>query len=151
MEENPYEYFINRAVTVLTRPTAVKLTNVQQTDYFSGIMRSVDEWTCTILHPVTHCRTIFRLEEVIGIAEEQILDPNDPNDKAILAAQEEQRRKFLQANPNLVEPAQAPAQQSPPPVRQTIPPMKVQERESPFVDLESLREVARMSRQPSNR
>ena len=71
-------YFINKPVTVFTNNTGRKFSDEQFNDYFTGICVSVDEDGIETIHPITGCKNLFLLNSIVGICEEQQLDPENP-------------------------------------------------------------------------
>lgn len=151
--DNPYEYFVGRPVTIVTLASNLKYSPDSHANYAVGILESVDEWTCTTSHPVTGTKSIYRLEHVVAIHEEQQVNPEDPDDLKLLQEIEERREKFKKANPNLFEKAKVVAEDSPmempssPFPSPMPPPPSVTIEEQPFVNVDHLQQLARMTKQ----
>lgn len=151
MDENPYDYFVGKPVTVVTVGSSLRFSPENHLNYFIGILRSVDEWTCTLLHPVTGGRSIFRLEHVVAMHEEQQMNPEDPEDLKYLQNQDVKREEFKKNNPNLfarptAPPTSAREPQTPPPMSSPMPSVKIKSQDTQFVDLDQLQDLAKLSR-----
>ena len=49
-------------------------------NYFSGIVQSITNNGIWLLHPTAKCKSFYFMEHIVGITEEEILNPNDEND-----------------------------------------------------------------------
>lgn len=79
------KYFIGKAVTVLTHPVNFNQYDSEQLlNYFVGIVEDVDQFGIMIRHPATHCKTCIMMNNIIAIAEEQVLDESKPEDAKII-------------------------------------------------------------------
>lgn len=77
--------FIGKPVTIFTENIGRGFNDVQYNDYFTGICVSVDTQTIETAHPITGCRNIFFISKIIGISEEQELDPQNPEHQKIIS------------------------------------------------------------------
>jgi len=82
------QYFVGRAVTVFTKPINRNFKEENPAtypqplfNYFMGIVLQADEHGI-LLQQVTpeRLRSYFLLENCVGIAEEQVMNQDDPND-----------------------------------------------------------------------
>ena len=84
---NPMEilrYFVGKYCTVCTEPTGLKLTHEASINYFSGIIEHLDEVGIVMRHQLTNNKSYFLMNRVIGIVEEQALDPRNPEHAEII-------------------------------------------------------------------
>ena len=77
------EIFAGKICTILTlstnkNSTKCSYTEQQFTDFFTGIVESVDEDGIFVSHALTHCKSWFPLANIVGILEEQTIDDSDP-------------------------------------------------------------------------
>lgn len=84
-------YFVGKAVTILTTPINRDFDERQKCDYFVGMVVSVDSMGVMTQHPLTGCRNYYFYSQICSISEEQTLDPNDPDDAAAIKEIEERR------------------------------------------------------------
>lgn len=143
-QENPYNYFVGKPVTVVTIASNLSSTPSNHLNYSVGVLKSVDEWTCLLQHPITACHSIFRLEHIIAIHEEQQIDPESEEGKRILEEQEAKREAIKNNNPNLFQEQKStspmPRVERPTPV--PIPAAKVKEQTVGFVSADDLEQLA---------
>lgn len=75
---------VGKPVTVFTENIGRGFTENQYNDYFTGICTFVGIDIIETLHPITKCKNLFFIKNIIAICEEQQLDPNDPEHKKII-------------------------------------------------------------------
>lgn len=111
------EYFVGKAVTIITTPINRDFDERQKCDYFVGIVEAVDELGIMTQHPITACKNYYFYGQICSISEEQVLDSQNPDDAELIEELETKRRG-----------------QVAPPIE--IPEVKIPD--SPFVDIKSL-------------
>jgi len=129
MKRKSIQSFVGSVCTIFTTPINrnYKEENPQQYpmqlyNYFMGVIEKADENGVYLRQVAEDLMGFFFYEHIIGIAQEKVLDPDDPNDaKAIKSLQEK------------VEAAKKKATEAPKPPPQT----------SQFVDPERLAKLAR--------
>ena len=114
------EYFIGKAVTVITTPINRDFDERQKCDYFVGVVAFVDSMGVMTQHPITGCKNYYFFSQICVISEEQVLHPEDPEDAKLIEELKSKRR---------TEPSFE------------IPP--VTEVESPYIDIDMLNKLAR--------
>jgi hypothetical protein len=78
------KYFIGKPVTIFTNNIGRNFTEVQYNDYFTGICKAIDGDGVETVHPITNCKNFFFFNNIIGICEEQQLDPNNPDHQKVI-------------------------------------------------------------------
>ena len=71
-------YFIGKICTILTKPVARQFTDEQFNDYFVGEIQEINNTTIIVKHPATGCLNCSYVANIIGIAEEQVIHPDTP-------------------------------------------------------------------------
>lgn len=82
--KSAYDHFIGKICTVFVGPTALVLSPTQFNDYFVGLVDALDDTGILTTHPLTGCKNFFPWGEVVGICEEQVLNPANPEDAKII-------------------------------------------------------------------
>src|SRR5687768_11238527 len=85
------QYFVGKVCTVLTVPINRDFRSENPATYpeplflyFLGVVESLDE-TCVVLRQVQSGRkTCLMMDKVVGVAEEEVLDPDDPKNAAVM-------------------------------------------------------------------
>ncbi len=77
-------YFVGKYCTVCTVGTGLHLTPESSVQYFSGIVEWIGPEGMMIRHPLTDCKSCFFMQHIVGIVEEQALDPNNPKHAEII-------------------------------------------------------------------
>lgn len=77
-------YFKGKIVTVLTTEVNFKFKFEQMNDYFTGFLEEVQENYVIIKHFQTGCKTYIAMSHIIAIAEEQVLNEDNPEEKKII-------------------------------------------------------------------
>lgn len=78
------ETFLNKICTIIT--TTVNKTNFddeQFSDFFTGLVESLDEDGVFIKHHITACKSFYAWNYIVGILEEQVIEQSDPRYKEI--------------------------------------------------------------------
>lgn len=132
------QYFVGRPCSIFVEPTSRQLQEKQAIGYFVGYVVSIDDVGVTIKYPDGR-HGFFFMRYVVGICEEEILDPNDPEDAKII----EQYKKQVEK--------EATKQTAPPPMPQPPQPPKedlhqTQVGDSPFVELGAIQELAKRAK-----
>ena len=112
-------YFIGKVCTIFTTPINRTFQERQSIDYFVGRIEAIDEFGIMTSHAITGCKNYFFLKHIIGVSEEQVLNPEKPEDAKLL--EEFQAMKKLQTS----------------------------EESSPFVDLDQLKALSKLSKSKS--
>lgn len=86
------KYFVGKAVTVFTGPINREFDERQKCDYFVGVVKSVDEMGIMTQHPITGCCNYYFFSQIIGICEEQMLHPENPEHAKIIDELKEKRQ-----------------------------------------------------------
>ncbi len=86
------EYFIGKAVTIITTPINRDFDERQKCDYFVGVVASVDAMGVMTQHPITGCRNYYFYSQICSISEEQVLYPDKPEDAEMIAELEAKRQ-----------------------------------------------------------
>lgn len=79
------ELFVGKVCTVLT--TVVNKTNFhdkQFSDFFTGLIESIDEDGILAKHHLTGCYNFYNFQYVVGILEEQVIEENNPKYQEIV-------------------------------------------------------------------
>ena len=106
------EYFVGKVCTIFAGPINRNFDERQMVDYFVGIVQSIDEKGIWTTHPITKCRNYFLWTGIIGISEEQMLDPDNPEHAKLI--KEHKAKKELPPEP---------------------------EQESPYVDIDAIQKL----------
>ena len=75
---------IGKPVTIFTENIGRNFNDSQYNDYFTGILTSYDNDVLETVHPITKCINLFFIKNIIGICEEQSLDPDNPEHLKII-------------------------------------------------------------------
>jgi len=71
-----FQYFVNKACTIITGPINRSFSEKQLQDYFIGIVEAVSKDGIWTRHPITGCKNFYCMSNIIAICEEQIVkDP----------------------------------------------------------------------------
>jgi hypothetical protein len=90
-------YFIGKPVTVISTAYTKFFSNEMFSNYFVGIVESIDENGILLKSLTNNCKSYYFLDNIISIAEELILNEDDPEDKSII----DEIKKEVVKNPNL--------------------------------------------------
>ncbi len=131
MTTKALQYFVNKPCSVFVEPTARQLNEKQAISYFLGVIESIDDSGVMMRHPATGCKNFFFRNYVVGICEEEILDPANPNDAKAIEQYKQKADKV----------AQPPA---PPPPQEDVHQTEVND--SPFVDINAITELAKRAK-----
>ena len=83
------QYYVGKVCTVMVSPTALPMghySEEQITLQFSGIVDSVDNKGIQVTNLAYKTKNFFFFPHVIGICEEQLIDPDDPQVEIIKEA-----------------------------------------------------------------
>ncbi len=85
------QYFVGKPCTVFTTPINRNFKEegpesypAQIIQYFVGIIDSIDETGIELTQVASGNKSYFFLPQVIGIAEEELLDPSDPVESKVI-------------------------------------------------------------------
>jgi hypothetical protein len=100
------QYFVGKVCTVFIGGSLNRSFSDQQfTDYFVGVVESITPDAVFTSHPVTGCRNYYPLTAVIGICEEQVLDPGKPEEAEFI---QELKQQGVQPNLDLTRSTESP-------------------------------------------
>lgn len=89
---NNLQGFVGRVCTVMTVNTALQITEpLRHAQYFTGRVKSVDEYGIWLEHLQTKNRSFFMFP-VVGIVEEQFIPEDDPRSSKIKEEMEKQKK-----------------------------------------------------------
>ncbi len=145
MQHKVLQQFVGKPCSIFVEPNARQLNEKQAINYYLGVVESVDADGVLMRHPGTGCRNFFFMRYVVGLCEEEILDPNNPDDAKVIEQYKKQVDKEEAKQP-------APPQMPRPP----MPPMPAQPPkedlhqqqvgDSPFVELNAIQELAKRAK-----
>ena len=99
------EAFAGKVCTILT--STVAKTNFQDqqfSDFFTGIIETIDEDGIFAKHHMTGCRNYYTWPHVVGVLEEQVIDQSNPEYenimKEIKKAPPENQMSIVPVDPN---------------------------------------------------
>ena len=88
---NEYNHFIGKLCTIFTVPTnrdlrAENPNNYPQIlyKYFMGVVESIDRDGLLLTQATTGLKSYFFRDQIVAIAEEQLLDPDNPEDAKVI-------------------------------------------------------------------
>lgn len=84
MDLEKFRYFIGKPITIFTVDVGRKFTDNQFNDYFTGMCEAISSDGIETLHPITNCKNFFFFNNIVGICEEQQLDPDNPEHQEII-------------------------------------------------------------------
>ena len=90
------DYFIGKICTVFTSPINRNYKEEQLHNYFLGIVESVDEVGISLKQLTGNLKTFLFLRNIVGIAEEEVLDPDNPEDAETIGRLKEAARKQVE-------------------------------------------------------
>jgi len=79
------QYFIGKIVTVFTMPINRNFTEKVLVQYFMGEVQSVDNTGVLIKQLGVQRQSYFIWSNILGIVEEEVLHPDDPEDAETIA------------------------------------------------------------------
>lgn len=129
---NQLKYFEGKVCTIFLGPINRSLDEKQLINYFVGLIETVDEDCIWALHPVIKTRSCYFIKNIYSITEEQVLDPNNPEDAKVIQDFEEQKAKTYNAPPQ-------------PAVQEDV--CEAEHNNSPFVDVASITQLAQRAKQ----
>lgn len=85
------QYFVGKVCTVFIGGILSRQFNERQfADYFVGVVDQITDNGIFTTHPVTGCKNFYALSSVVAICEEQVLDPNKPEEAELIRELKEQ-------------------------------------------------------------
>jgi len=93
---NNLEYFEGKVCTILTTQISFGLSLQQSTDYFVGRVDEINEMFVWLTHLPTGTKSMFPVQHIIGIIEEQVISNDHPDAEKIKEELEKQRRPVAQ-------------------------------------------------------
>ncbi len=137
-----FDYFVNKVCSVHTVPTNWNLNAEKTIDYFVGIVNSVNECGVCLTNVVNGKKTFIMTPSIIAIAEETLIETDDPEDKhKSLQEYEEKKMEMFKNNPQILPKKPVPIK----PLEGKKPIVKVDD--SPFVDLSSITAHAKAAKE----
>jgi len=136
-------YYLGKVCTVLVDRLVSFQSNMtpeEATQTFTGVVNNIDSHGVYITDLTSKTRNFFTMDHIVGLREEKVLDPNDPNDqKEIEIIQKAMEIKEERENAPAPDPA----------------PSKVEEmesigKESAFVNISDLQRLAKESKNNLN-
>ena len=86
--------FLGKICTILTKPIAQRdFSDHQFADFFTGVIDEIDDDGIFTTHTLTGCKNFYKMSEVIGIIEEQVLNDEDPKHQKIITELKEKQGK----------------------------------------------------------
>jgi hypothetical protein len=131
------KYFVGKICTIFTSPINREFTERQNVDYFVGRVDGFDDKGILMSHVISNCKNYYFFQNVISIAEEQLVDSDDPIVKEYESIKEQKKTKNTQQ--------QRPQQQQLEPQ-----PAQYHEEEvndSPFVDIAAISDLAKKAKE----
>lgn len=129
------QYFVGKVCTVFFGPINRSFDERQILDYFVGIIEAVDGECIWSLHPLTKTRNCYFIKHIYSISEEQVLDPNKPEDAQTIKDFKERKAQTYNIKK---EPPQEDVQD-------------VGHNDSPFVDVASITQLAKKAKEQFKR
>lgn len=114
------EYFVGKACTVFVTGMPKHFNHEQFNDYFVGVVESANEDALVTVHPITGCKNYFPYAHIMGISEEQVLDPSQPEQAKFI---EDLKQKGI------------------------VPSMEIKENNSSFADIDLMASLARQAKE----
>lgn len=114
------EYFVRKVCTIFVTEMPKHFTTQNFNDYFVGFVEFINEDGVMTTHPVTGCKNFFPYPYILGISEEQMLDPSKPADAELI---KEIREKGIK------------------------PSMEVKESPTQFADIDIMADLARQAKE----
>ncbi len=74
---NVFQYFVGKPCTIFTVANNRKLTEEQSTDYFVGIVESIDQYGVLTRHFHDNHKTFYPMCNVVAISEEEIISDEE--------------------------------------------------------------------------
>jgi len=87
--------FVGKICTILSRPIAKSdLSDQQFSDFFTGVVDEVDDDGIFTTHTITGCKNFYRMQDIVGVIEEQVLDEDNTEHKKIINDIKEKKEKI---------------------------------------------------------
>ena len=138
------QYFVGKICTIFTSPINRQFDERQNLDYFVGRVDGFDDKGILMSHVVSNCKNFYFFQNVISIAEEQLVDSDDPILKEYESIKEQKKNQSQQQQPQ----QQQPQPKQPQPQQQQ--PAQYHEEEvndSPFVDITAISDLAKKAKE----
>ena len=134
------QYFVGKICTIFTAPINREFNERQNVDYFVGRVDGFDDKGILMSHVVSNCKNFYFFQNVISIAEEQLVDSDDPILKEYESIKEQKKDQVTQPQPQ------------PQPQPQQLEPQHAQYHEeevndSPFVDIAAISDLAKKAKE----
>jgi len=146
-------YFVGKICTIFTSPINREFTERQNVDYFVGRVDGFDDKGILMSHVISNCKNYYFFQNVISIAEEQLVDSDDPIVKEYESIKEQKKAQNTQPQqPQQPQPQQPQPQQPQPQQPQPQQPQPAQYHEeevndSPFVDIAAISDLAKKAKE----
>ena len=139
-------YFVGKICTIFTSPINREFTERQNVDYFVGRVDGFDDKGILMSHVISNCKNYYFFQNVISIAEEQLVDSDDPIVKEYESIKEQKKAQNTQPQ----QPQPQPQQPQPQPQQPQQQPTQYHEEEvndSPFVDIAAISDLAKKAKE----
>lgn len=93
------QYFVGKFCTIFVAGNLQRtFSDIQFYEYFFGQIDWINEDGIMGTHPHTNCKNFYNLTDVVTISEEQSLDPDNPEEAAIIEEirQRQQKQPIVQ-------------------------------------------------------
>lgn len=92
-------YFKGKVCSIFTVPIQRKMKNTEEEfQYFVGVVEYIDSHGIFITQISTGLKSYFSLNNIVGICEEEVLDPKNPNDSEIIKEINPEAELILEKN-----------------------------------------------------
>jgi len=88
-------HFIGKVCTVFTSPINRNYKEEQLHNYFLGVVESVDSEGISLGQLTGNLKTFLFFPHIVGIAEEEVLNPDDPQDAETIGKLKEAAKKQI--------------------------------------------------------
>jgi len=131
------QYFVGKICTIFTAPINREFNERQNVDYFVGRVDGFDDKGILMSHVISNCKNYYFFNNVISIAEEQMVDSDDPVVKDYESIKEQKKNQ----NP--------PSKKQPQPQPQPTQYHEEEVNDSPFVDIAAISDLAKKAKESS--
>ena len=130
------QYFVGKICTIFTAPINREFNERQNVDYFVGRVDGFDDKGILMSHVVSNCKNFYFFQNVISIAEEQLVDSDDPILKEYESIKEQKKNQPQQQQQQQPQLQSQPAQYH-----------EEEVNDSPFVDIAAISDLAKKAKE----
>ena len=130
------QYFVGKICTIFTAPINREFNERQNVDYFVGRVDGFDDKGILMSHVVSNCKNFYFFQNVISIAEEQLVDSDDPILKEYESIKEQKKNQPQQQQQQQPQSQSQPAQYH-----------EEEVNDSPFVDIAAISDLAKKAKE----